>query len=502
MVTNNKKAIVVGSGIGGLAISIRLAVQGFQVTVYEKNNTVGGKIGSFKLDDFIFDSGPSLFVQPQNIEDLFTLAQEDINDYFTYKPVNVSCNYFYENGKTVSAFCNTELFAEELKAKLGEDCSAIKKYLSNAEKNYQNIGSIFLNKSLHKSKTWFHKSILKAITSLKLTYLFNTLANYNKSIFKTKDAAQLFNRFATYNGSSPYKAPAMLSLIPHIELNEGVYYPKGGMISIIQALYKLAIKKGVQFVFNTSVLRIIHHQNKVLGVVANDENILADVVICNTDVQFTYKHLLQNESKLKKLQRQEPSSSAVVFYWGIKKQFKQLDLHNIFFSNDYKTEFESIFKKKSISTDNTIYINITSKLDATHAPTNNENWFVMINTPANTNQNWETIIKKLREQAITKLSKMLNTNIEELIIAEEILTPITIEQNTNATYGSIYGNSSNSRLAAFFRHPNFSKTIKGLFFCGGTVHPGGGIPLCLKSAKIVSDLIASQKNQSIDTTIS
>jgi len=496
---SNKKAIIIGSGVAGLATAIRLAVQGFAVSVYEKNDYPGGKLSAFKKEGFHFDAGPSLFTQPQNIAALFELAGEPIADYFIYQPVEIACKYFYENGNIVTAYTNPEKFGKELEEKLGELPGAVEKYLSESKKVYDNIGAIFLNHSLHKRKTWFNRRVLKALGATKLSYLFKNLHQHNQARLQTAEAVQLFNRYATYNGSNPYKAPGMLSLIPHLEYNEGVFYPAGGMISITNALYELAMKKGVQFYFNTPVQKIICNEGTARGIVANNENITADIVVSNMDVYFTYKQLLNDSNKAKDVLKQERSSSALVFYWGIKTTFEQLQLHNIFFSEHYKAEFDCLFKTKTLYHDPTVYINITSKMEARFAPAGKENWFVMINAPANTGQDWEAIKLDARKKIIEKLNRILSvgcgiqTDIESLIETEEILDPVTIEEKTASYMGSLYGTSSNSKLAAFLRHPNFTGEVKNLYFCGGSVHPGGGIPLCLKSAQIVSDLIKNTK---------
>ncbi len=488
---HTQKAIIIGSGIGGMAAAIRLAVQGFTVTVYEKNDQPGGKLSAFKKDGYSFDAGPSLFTQPQNIEELFLLAQEPINDYFTWQPVPVACKYFYENGKIVQAHTNANKFAQELKEQLNESPETVKAYLTQSEKLYNNIGTLFLNNSLQKTNTWVNKKIVSALKTFRFGYLFKSLNQHNNKHFSSPEAVQLFNRFATYNGSNPYKAPSMLSVIPHLEQNQGTFYPNGGMISITNALYKLAIKKGVQFYFDMPVQQITHHKKLVNGVVVNNEKVMADVVVSNADVYFTYKNLLGNMYKAKKVLKQERSSSALIFYWGINKSFSQLQLHNIFFSKDYKKEFDNIFVHKQLTGDPTVYINITSKIESSQCPDGKENWFVMVNAPANTGQNWEQLKIAARNNVISKLSRMLGENIEGLIETEHTLDPIMIEAKTDSYMGSLYGTSSNSVLAAFFRHANFTNAIKGLYFCGGSVHPGGGIPLCLKSAKIVSELIAN-----------
>ena len=483
-------AIIVGSGIGGIASAIRLAVNNFDVTVFEKNNCPGGKIGLLQRDGYTFDTGPSLFVQPENIEALFKLANESIYQYFNYKPVRIGCKYFYEDGTIINAYTNKQKFVHELNTKTSEPEEKTSAYINEAGTIYKNIGEIFLNYSLHKTSTLKRANILKALSSTKSNYLFSTLHQSNKKQFANAHTVQLFDRYATYSGSNPYQAPGMLKLIPHIEFSEGVFYPEGGMISIVNALYKLALKKGVQFKFNAAVQRIITDKKKAKGLVVNNEELSADVVISNTDVYFTYLKLLNDKTKADKVLKQERSSSAIIFYWGIKKEFKQLELHNIFFSKDYRAEFEAIFKQKTLYDDPTVYINITSKCEpGLHAPANKENWFVMVNVSSDKKMSEENSIKTCRLNILSKLSRLLKEDIQSLIETEDILHPKLIEEQTSSYLGALYGTSSNTKSAAFFRHPNFSKDTQRLYFVGGSVHPGGGIPLCLKSAQITSDII-------------
>jgi phytoene desaturase len=265
---NGRKAIVIGAGIGGLAIAIRLATKGYEVSVFERNAEPGGKLSLLTKDGYVFDAGPSLFTQPRNIEELFESAGEPINDYFRYHPVPLACRYFFENGKKIDAFTDKSKFAEELKAVAGEDPQAVYSYLSHAEKAYSSIGHVFLDHSLHKASTWLNRRLLPAISATRLRYLAQSLHNFNKYNFRSPEATQIFDRFATYNGSNPFSAPAMLSMIPHLEQNEGTFYPEGGMISIPSALYKLALKKGVRFFFNTPVEKIVHDGGQVRGIMA------------------------------------------------------------------------------------------------------------------------------------------------------------------------------------------------------------------------------------------
>jgi phytoene desaturase len=487
----SKKAVIIGSGIAGLAASIRLVAQGYEVHVYEKSEKPGGKLGHFSEAGYQFDTGPSLFTQPHQLEALLALVGEKLSDYFTYQKMPVSCHYFYEDGTVIHAAADPELFAQEAHLKTGEPVSNIKNYLAASEKLYTRIGQVFLDHSLHKFSTLFKIPLMSALRAFKLPYITRSMHKHNEKAFSSKKLVQLFNRYATYNGSNPYVAPSMLTLIAHLEHNEGSFYPSGGMISITNALVAVAKKHGVQFHFNSPVQKITTSNNKVTGVVVNDAAVTADMVVSNADVYFTYLNLLGEPSKAQHILKQERSSSALIFYWGIKKDFPQLSLHNIFFTENYEAEFAHLFEVKIPFSDPTVYINITSVCEpGIQAPAGKQNWFVMVNVPANTGQDWTAITASVKKQVLAKLERMLGEPIEPLIETEKILDPLLIEAKTDSYQGSLYGTSSNAPMAAFLRHPNFSKQYKGLYFVGGSVHPGGGIPLCLKSAEIMSNLAA------------
>ncbi|NQW26440.1 MAG: phytoene desaturase [Flammeovirgaceae bacterium] len=489
----NKRVIIIGTGISGLAASLRMRRKGYEVIAFESNDYAGGKITDFQKNGYRWDMGPSLFTLPSYIDELFELFEAAPRKYFNYHLKKNICNYFWEDGTRFSAAASQEVFIKEASALFNEDAKTIKKYLDRSKLKYDLTAPLFLEKSLHRKETYFSLATFKAFVNSYRLHLFHSLNTLNRSVFKSEKLVQIFNRFATYNGSTPYKTPAIMSLIPHLEMGLGTYFPQGGIHEISQSLYRLAQAQGVQFHFNESVEQILHSNQQTTGIITNIGQYPSDIVICNMDVFAAYDKLLPNLKKPIKTLQQERSSSALIFYWGIKKIFPELDLHNILFSQDYEKEFEHIFDKKSISSDPTIYINISSKEEGSDAPQGCENWFVMINAPGNYGQDWETLKKEVRQRIVKKINRILKVNIEEYIEAEEILEPMTIESRTYSHKGSLYGASSNSQFAAFLRHPNFSKQLKNLYFCGGSVHPGGGIPLCLLSAKIVSNLIPVNK---------
>lgn len=482
------KAIIIGAGIGGIATAIRLRAKKYEVLVIEANNYPGGKLHYKKVGEYRFDLGPSLFTMPQYVDELFELHQKNPKDYFQYNKKQVLCNYFWDDGTVFSAKAQKEAFIEEASKTFNEPQKHIKDYLSKSGKKYDLTAPLFLENSLHKLKTYISTDTIKAIFQIGQLGINQSLNSFNKKVFKSTKLVQLFNRYATYNGSSPYQTPGIMSMIPHLEMHYGVYFPKGGMHQITQSLFKLAENIGVEFKFNEPIEEIKIDNGKASGVKSIKGDYKSDVVVSNMDIYPTFKKLLSGQKQPEKILRQERSSSALIFYWGISKSFEGLDLHNIFFSSNYQKEFEYIFKEKNLYKNPTVYINITSKEEPNDAPKGHENWFVMINAPGNYNQNWTALKEQSRKNIIAKLNKILGVDIEKHIVSEFVLDPMGIESNTSSYRGALYGAASNSKFAAFLRHPNFSSTIKNLFFCGGSVHPGGGIPLCLLSAKIISDI--------------
>jgi phytoene desaturase len=483
------KAIVIGAGIGGLATAIRLAKKGYAVEVFEANDYVGGKLSTFTLGDYRFDAGPSLFTMPQFVDDLFTLCGENPTDFFQYNRKEVACHYFWEDGKRLTAYGDTERFVKEVEAELAVPAATLKRYLTRAKKKFDRTRTLFLESSLHKWQTYLRKETLIGIANYFSFEIDTSLNDVNTRQLKEPHLVQFYNRFATYNGSNPYKTPGMMTLVQHLEQHYGTYIPKKGMGEITASLYALAKRMGVGFHLSSPVTEILVENKKAVGVCVKEAKHLADLVVSNMDVVPTYRKLLPNQTQPEKVLSQERSSSAVIFYWGVGKSFSQLDLHNIFFSDDYAAEFAAIFNTKTLYHDPTIYVNITSKDVPADAPEGKENWFVMINSPHDTGQDWKAIAEQLREWVIAKLNRNLETDIAPLIEEEWVMTPDIIAQRTQSYLGALYGASSNDKMAAFLRHPNFSREISNMYFCGGSVHPGGGIPLCLLSAKIVSDLI-------------
>lgn len=478
-----KEIIIIGAGLGGLSAAIRLAKQGFSVTIFEKNSTIGGKVNIVESNGYKFDTGASLLTMKHILEDLFQFAERRIEDYLEILPLEPICRYFWTDGTIFNA--STDLQKTEAEISKLDNVENFRKFLADSRRKYEVSEKTFLSHSLNDLPKLLRPKYFKDLLAISST---KTLDSHVKSYFKSPKLQQLFNRFATYNGSSPFQTPATFALIPYVEFGLGAWYVKGGMYQIPKALEKLAKELGVKIYTESTVEKIVIEEGKAVGVKVGGETIGADFVVTNADAVMTYRELL--ETKNKRIDKLEPSCSGFVLLLGTKKQFPNLAHHNIFFSDDYKAEFDALFQKKRPATNPTIYICATSRTDETQAPAGHENLFILVNAPYTSEKtNWQKEATDYRNLIIKTLEKQGLEGLEDSIDFEEIITPSDFEIKYRANHGSIYGVSSNGIFSAFLRPPNKARKIENLYFVGGATHPGGGIPLVLLSGKLASDLI-------------
>lgn len=470
-----RKVAVVGSGVAGLSVAARLAHKGYDVKVYEKNSFVGGKCSTVQLGDFRFDRGPSLFTMPHYLEEVFSACGEKMSDFFEYHECDTHCQYFWEDGTVLKG--KNKDFNNNVKSVFGVDIS---KFRSDNLKKFERTEEIFLNRSLHKASSYLFGGIFKSIAYLPKLGVFEKLDKHHQAKLKNPKLVQLFDRFATYNGSNPYETNAVMSLISSLELDYGTFFPKNGMSDITNSLYQLALKNGVQFKFEESVTSVQLTKNKVTSISTSKGEYQIDELVWASDVKTCYDLLAEPNENLS----QGLSSSGGVFYWALDKVFDNIDLHNIIFSKNYRKEFDELFSDL-VADDLTIYIHKASHMVDNMAPQGKEGWFIMVNVPSR--DITEVEYTMIRAFVIERIKKVLGLDVESHILDETKMFPQDIESITGAFSGALYGKSSNEWHSSISRHPNFHKKIKNLKFCGGTVHPGGGIPLSLKSAKIVSE---------------
>lgn len=489
---------IIGGGFGGLSAAITLASSGQRVVLYEQQKRLGGKANTKELQGFRFDTGPSLLTLPAVFDRLFASSGHSLDSYIDIVPLSPLTRYWFADGTQLSSD-GIDRFAVTLATKLDVSEKEVLRYFSYARRIWDITHKVFLEQSLHRPSTYCSTGTLRSLLRLGQIDLGRTMHQANEHFFKDRRMVQLLDRYATYNGSDPYQAPATLNNISYVEHGLGGFGVSNGIYGIISGMERLANELGVEIHRDAQVTHISIGKGRSLkSLTVNGETLPARRIVSDVDVLTLYNQLLDDPEApmARRYRRLPPSSSALVFYWGVNRSFDELGVHNIFFSEDYRREFEQIHRLSEVPTEPTVYVNITSKITPTDAPQGQENWFVLINAPHHDGRSWEEDLATTRSQVVKRLSEVLGVHLEQHIVAEESWTPEAIERETGSHRGALYGISSNTRMAAFLRHPNASKRYPGLYLCGGSVHPGGGMPLATLSGMIASDLLLARGGSS------
>lgn len=485
------RAAVIGGGIGGLSAAIRLRLAGLEVTVYEQNPAVGGKMSEVRLDGFRFDTGPSVITMRRVFEDVFTEAGRRLEDYLTLLPVDPLTRYFYRDGSVLDASADPDIMAARLTTFAGAvDAAGYRRYLAYAQRIHAITAPVFI----YSDPPTLWRLARTPLRDMPAVDPLRTMDSAIRSFVRSPGLRQLLGRFATYVGASPYLAPATLNVIAYIELVQGVWYPRGGIYAIASAFARLASELGVQICTGACVGQIALRAGRAAGVVIDGATEPADVVIANVDVATVYERLLPPGSvparRVRALTERETSCSGFILLLGVEGEHPALAHHNIFFSapEDYRREFDDIFRRGVPPDDPTVYVAITSKTDPDHAPSGCENWFVLVNAPPlGPAFDWTTQAEAYRERVLATLRRF-GIDLNGRIRVERMITPVDLERLTGARRGALYGTSSNDRLNALRRPHNRCPDVPGLYFAGGTTHPGGGVPMVTLSGRVAAAL--------------
>ncbi len=490
------KISVIGAGLGGLAASAILAARGHTVDLFEQNEQPGGKMQEVRTEGFRFDTGPSLFTMPFLVEQVFELCEKSPSDYLEWVPVEPVCRYQFPDGVVFHNYQDPGKNRSELMRIAPEDVQAWDRFMEYSGDLYRRTAETFLFNPLQ----GIGDLQLGNIPDFLRIDAFSTVSKRVDDFFSSPRLRQLFKRFPTYNGSSPYQAPATLNVIPFVELRLGGYYIHGGMYNLARALVKLAQDCGVRVHTGIPVDMIIPdpgRKRSISGLMINGTLYEADAVIANSDATDTYLNLLPQNAlsrfKRRKIARIEPSCSGFVVLLGINRIYPQLEHHNIFFSEDYEEEFRTIFELREPPQDPTVYITNTSRTDPYDAPPECSNLFMLVNAPYTApGQLWHEWTETYTDHIIHTMEDRGLEGLRESILVKKVITPPDFERLYGSNRGSIYGTSSNNRNAAFIRPRNKSPWFDNLYLCGGSTHPGGGIPLVMQSAMNVGALVSRQ----------
>ena len=485
----SRQIVIIGAGLGGMACAARLGHAGYQVKVVEKNAQTGGKMGIWKAEGFSWDTGPSVLTMPFILRHHFQDVQCDVDDYLEMIQIEPTCHYLFPDGHSMHTWSNPATMTIEVARRENDRGRRFKKFWHYSKGIYELSADAFLFKTPGRTARLLPSGILGKLRHLPKVLTLSTMASKIRRSFKDPHVRQVFNRFATYNGSSPYKTPATFNVIAYTEMGFGAWYVKGGMYRIAAAMERLAREKNVEFMLNTEVEEIVvNPRRQVEGVrLKGGEMLQADAVVVNGDVIDAWTSLLKfpgKESTERRLARRPLSSSGFIILLGVNKSYQKLDHHNVFFSKDYRKEFNEIFKAKVPPSDPTIYVSVSARSDPTQAPQGKDNMFILVNTPpVQPNFSWSSEKEKYASFIIDQLENRALFELSKHIACRRIFSPLDFADRYYAHRGSIYGHASHSLLSIFKRPKNRSRRVKGLYFAGGSVQPGGGIPLVLLSGK-------------------
>jgi phytoene desaturase len=493
-VKTSERIAIVGAGIGGLCTAARLAKAGHSVTIFEASDRTGGKCRTEWIGRYAFDTGPSLLTLPAVYRDFFQRTGEVMGRILELEEVNPSFDYRFHDGKSVK-FANLSR----------------KKTLASIEESLGNDAAVEWDRVMVKAEAmWdvsrepFIESELKSAASLlkrpRLLKDLRTIAPW-KSLrgigISNPYLAKIMDRYATYSGSDPRLAPAVLSTIAFVEEAFGAWHIKGGVGTLSEKITERCEKLGVQIHLNSNVQEIVLEHGRVTGVIVDGNKQGFDRVVANADAQFVYEKLLAPTNKVikirKQLAKQEPSLAGFSLLLGLKpSNDTPLAHHTILFPENYNLEFESIFTTRTPVDRPTIYI-CAPRDPLMVKDKGHEAWFVLVNAPRHSTGSdgfdWSNDdFKRRYANVIIDQIEASGIPIRDRLEVLEIRTPLDLQKSVNAPGGSIYGTSSNGARSAFARAKNRSP-IKGLYLVGGSAHPGGGLPLVGLSAEMVAQAI-------------
>lgn len=477
-----KHVVVIGGGLGGLAVALRLRARGFAVTLFEAGPTFGGKMNRWVKDGFTFDTGPSLITMPWVFEDLFQAAGSRMEDHVELLPLHPLSEYVYDDGTRFTYSSSLPEWLRTVKQLDPRDVSGFLKFQELGARLYEVSRRTFLKHSPAE------RPGLEALGALRHMPLRHGWGNYHDTVaahFRSPYLQQLFDRYPTYVGSSPYSAPATLALIPYLEYAFGGYAVRGGLYTIAESLVTLCRINGVTLCENSRVVNIETSAGRATGIVLDDgRRASADVVVMNGD-SLNLPAMLGTEPK-----PDARSMSGFVMLLGIAQSLPQIAQHTIFFSGDYKREFSDIFDNQQFPTDPTVYVNAASRADRKLVPGEGETLFIMANAPA-IGAKWSAYHTAIaRARVLARLRRGGFPDVIGTAIVEDTWTPSRIEERYLMPGGAIYGTDSHGWRNAFFRPRNMDATVRNLFRVGGSTHPGGGTPTVLLSAEITCRLIS------------
>jgi phytoene desaturase len=486
-----KKVTVIGGGVAGLTSAIRLQHDGYDVTLYEARDQLGGKMGRIERDGFLFDLGPTIVMMPDQYKEVFTYCDKNPDDYIQMRLLDNMFTLHYPDGDVIEASSHLPTLFARLEER-GEDVgNGFLSYLQDTHERYVIAKRHFLERSFRKPSDFYHPKMLYHAWRLKT---LDTAQHTIERHIKDEKIQQYLSFHILYIGASPYTGPSIYTIIPMIEALYGVWYIQGGMYAYVEALTRLFLEEGGTIQTSTPVDEILFNdRHEACGVRIGDTSIDSDIVVCNADFPHAMKHLIpsaryKGKYTDKKLDKMAYSCSVMILYLGLDKQIDTLDVHNLYFANDYKQNLDDIFEGR-LPMDFSFYLYVPSRIDESVAPEGHESIYVLVPVPERGTATFEydeATIDSYQEHILNRLEQVDGlSDLRNHLVTIDRYTPPRFERELRAYRGATFGLAPTLLQSNYFRPKNVHPYAKNLYFAGSSVHPGAGVPIAILSGNIV-----------------
>ena len=492
--TERKSAVIIGAGIGGIATAIYLAKNGYNVSVFEKNSTAGGRCGQLIREGHRFDLGATMLMMPGTYREIFESLGIPLFEKNEINPLKNLYNIYFDNNDVLTFTTDKEKMQLQLERIEPGSYAKSQKYVRDGYKIFQIGMSKLIGRNFDNIFQFANFRNIGMLIKLK-TYISNW--RYVKKFFRDTHLRMAYTFQNIYVGQSPFDSPALFSMVSAAELTEGSFFPKGGMYTIVENLVSEAHSSGVRFHFNRPVKKIKVTAKKAESIILEDDTeINADIIVVNADLPYVYRNLLPDRRKSGRLDRMKYSCSAICYHWGLDKVYPQLEHHSVFLSDKFREGLDRIFVDKSVGDYPSFYIHAPVRTDPSAAPPGHDTLSFIVgagHVDRKKKQDWDHLKKKTRMALIQRLKQMGLEDIEEHIKFEICYTPENWEHACNISRGSVFGSLAHNLMQmGYFRPHNQHRRYKNLFFVGGSTHPGNGIPNVLLSAKLTAERILTK----------
>lgn len=495
----SKSVIVIGAGVGGICAAIHLAKHGFHVSVLEKNHRPGGRCDHFSREGHRFDTGPTLLVMRRLFEEEFASLGVSLSEQVKLTRVDPTYHLIFDNGSQLALTSDMTKMNNQLEAIEPGAFQGLLRYLDEGQRHYRLGIDRLVKRDFRKASEFF------TLSNIPLLFQVKPLVNHYRNMSSYFDDPRLKAAFTfqdMYMGLSPFEAPATFSMMPYTELAHGVWYPDGGMYSLVEALVSLAEQAGVEFACQTAVEQINVKSKTAKGVrLANGGNIEADIVLANADLPYVYKDLLPGDEMTDGLNRKRFSCSVISFFWGIDKPYPELAPHTLFLSEDYQQTFEAIIDNLQLPVNPCVYVHAPARLDPSMAPEGQDTLTSIVpvgHLSENGEQDWEAIRDRARKHIFRRLAGIGITDLENHIKFETTFTPLSWRKRYNLVKGSTHGLCHNLTQLGYFRPSNRHPRYHNLYFTGASTHPGTGLPTAMVSGRLTAERIIEEIGNQTD----